>query len=432
MSKHGSAQQARHGSPYEARHTRAYQAGNTPVYTIVVPWRKSRYALPAVALISAAVVLSAQPAPARDIKPVTVSKVSPAIVIPGTALTIPAVPARILPRPAKGAAQDAPALVLPAGTVPGSSTPVTLDSNGIPARALAGYRRAASLVDSADPACHIDWALLAAIGRVESDHGRFGGSQLDSAGVDQPGVFGIPLNGLNGTALITDTGGNALDGSGGFARAEGPMQFIPSTWRVVGVDANGDGVKNPQSIIDAATSAAVYLCSGDGDLRRPAVLNSAILRYNASASYVATVIAIADAYRLGVTALPASALPASALPASYPAPPRSAARQPGLTPSIMLVPKPRATLVGPTPTPSTPRTAPPTSTATTTCAPVPASTSPTSTAPTSTAPTSTAPTSTASTSTAPTSTASTSTASTSTAPTSTAPTSSARKSTTHC
>ena len=403
---------SKHGSAHEARHTRAYQEGRTPVYVIVVPWRKFRRALPAVALIGGAVMLSAQPAPARDTKPVTAARVSPAIVVPDTVLTIPAVPARISPRPPHGAAPDAPALVLPPGTVPGSSTPVTLDSTGIPLRALEGYHQAASLVNAADPACHIDWALLAAIGRVESDHGRFGGSQLDSAGVDQPAVYGVPLNGLNGTALITDTGGNAADGSGGFARAEGPMQFLPSTWRVVGVDATGDGVKNPQNIIDAATSAAVYLCSGHGDLRRPADLNAAIMRYNPSASYASTVTAIADAYRHGVTALPASALPAS-----NPAPTRSAgailvaakraakpaSHQPGLTPIIMILPKPRTTVVGPTPIPSTSKTAPPTFTSTPTCSPLPASTPPTSTASVSTGPTSTS-TASPSTSTAPTST----------------------------
>ncbi len=58
----------------------------------------------------------------------------------------------------------------------------------------------AFLVDAADAACHIDWALLAAIGRVESNHARFGGNQLDSAGVAQPGIIGIALDGTNGTA----------------------------------------------------------------------------------------------------------------------------------------------------------------------------------------------------------------------------------------
>ena len=44
------------------------------------------------------------------------------------------------------------------------------------------------------------------------------------------------------------------------------MQFIPSTWAVVGVDADGDGERNPQDIDDAALAAAVYLCSGNEDL----------------------------------------------------------------------------------------------------------------------------------------------------------------------
>ena len=47
------------------------------------------------------------------------------------------------------------------------------------------------------------------------------------------------------------------------------MQFIPSTWSVVGVDGDGDGKRNPQDIDDAALATAVYLCSGDEDLVAP-------------------------------------------------------------------------------------------------------------------------------------------------------------------
>jgi Transglycosylase SLT domain len=152
---------------------------------------------------------------------------------------------------------------------------------------------------------------LAAIGRVESNHARFGGNQLDSAGVAQPGIIGIALDGRNGTARIMDTDRGRLDHDTVYDRAVGPMQFIPSTWRVVGVDADGDGVKNPQDMADAATSTGIYLCSGPGDLSRPSDLRAAVMRYNASDSYVRTVTAIADAYRHGVRALPASALPAA-------------------------------------------------------------------------------------------------------------------------
>jgi Transglycosylase SLT domain len=271
------------------------------VRTVALPWRKACAALPAVALIGGGIALAA---PASDTKGVLVSKTSSAIVVPNAALTLP-------PVPAGAGTQETPALVLPPGTLPGSSTLVALDSMGIPVRALDGYRKAASLVDAADPTCHIDWALLAAIGRVESNHARFGGNQLDSAGVAQPGIIGIRLDGSNGTARITDTDHGLLDRDTAYDRAVGPMQFIPSTWHVVGVDANGDGVKNPQDIADAATTTAVYLCSGTGDLTHPGDLHAAILRYNPSDSYAQTVTAIADAYRHGASALPASDLPAA-------------------------------------------------------------------------------------------------------------------------
>ncbi len=278
-----------------------HRGGHRQARTITLPWRKACATIPAVALISGGIALAS---PAEDLKSVAASKASPALVVPGTALAMPAVPTST-------GTQGPPGLVLPAGTVPGSSTPVALDSMGIPSRALEAYRRGALLVGAADPACHIDWALLAAIGRVESDHARFGGNQLDSAGVAQPGIIGVALDGTNGTARITDTDHGLLDRDTTYDRAVGPMQFIPSTWRVVGVDADGRGVKNPQDMADAAAATAVYLCSGPGDLTRPGDLRAAIWRYNPSDSYVRTVIAIADAYRHGVSALPASDLPAA-------------------------------------------------------------------------------------------------------------------------
>ena len=273
--------------------------------TFTVPWRRVCAVLPSVALISGGIVFSAAPAPAHNIKGAAVSSSSPAVVVPDTALSMPA-PAGVATDGSRLASEIAPGPTL-AGTVP-SSPFVNPDSSAIPVRALEGYRRAASLVDSADHACHIDWALVAAIGRVESNHARFGGNQLDAAGVAQPGIIGIPLDGSNGTARITDTDGGLLDHDTAYDRAVGPMQFIPSTWRVAGVDADGDGVRNPEDIADAATATAVYLCSGPGDLTSPIDLHAAIMRYNASESYVALVTSIAATYRLGVSALPAADL----------------------------------------------------------------------------------------------------------------------------
>ena len=77
------------------------------------------------------------------------------------------------------------------------------------------------------------------------------------------------------------------------------MQFIPSTWSVVGVDADGDGVRNPQDVDDAALGTAVYLCSGSDDLGTDAGRRAAVFRYNHSQSYVDLVLAIMDAYLQG-------------------------------------------------------------------------------------------------------------------------------------
>jgi Transglycosylase SLT domain len=402
-------------------------SNSSQLHTIMVYWRQACAVLPTVALMGAGVALAAPVLPADFMGGVAASSHSPAIVVPDHALTFPAqagISPENLPVPAPTSATsalEAPGSVLSKGALPASSSLGSLDSTGIPVRALEGYRRAASLVDSADPSCHIDWALLAAIGRVESDHGRFGGSQLDLAGVDQPAVIGVRLDGTNGTARIIDPAGFVLDGDHVYDHAVGPMQFIPSTWRVVGVDVDGTGVKNPQNIDDAATATAIYLCSGPGDLRRPGDLNAAIMRYNASDSYVQMVTAIAATYRIGVSALPAPAnsAPPTTVAAtlttkpSKPASAKSAPTRPGSTPTTASGTLPVLAALKAVPSTSAaaaPTTAPPTT--------APPTTAPPTTAPPTTAPPTTAPPTTAPPTTAPPTTAAPTTA----APTTTAPT----------
>ncbi|GAA5144914.1 hypothetical protein GCM10023340_13330 [Nocardioides marinquilinus] len=172
----------------------------------------------------------------------------------------------------------------------------TSSTNGIPSAALAAYQRAETVINAADPGCKLTWQLVAAIGRVESNHGRFGGSALDSDGVATPAITGIALDGRNGTTVIRDTDAGQYDGDRSFDRAVGPMQFIPSTWAQVGVDADGDGERNPQDIDDAALGTAVYLCSGDDDLSTLSGQRDAVFRYNNSESYVDLVLSVMDAY----------------------------------------------------------------------------------------------------------------------------------------
>ncbi|MFC0629333.1 lytic transglycosylase domain-containing protein [Kribbella deserti] len=173
-----------------------------------------------------------------------------------------------------------------------------LSRNGIPQAALKAYSRAQQVMSTADASCQLPWTLVAAIGRVESNHGRHGGNALNGQGLAVPGIFGPRLDGMS-TARITDTDGGRLDGDQLFDRAVGPMQFIPGTWKLMGVDGDGDGTKNPQDIDDAAMSTAVYLCSGKVTLTKAGDLNAALLRYNHSQAYVDLVISIAKAYAGG-------------------------------------------------------------------------------------------------------------------------------------
>ncbi len=271
--------------------------------TVRLSWARAAGALPALALIGTGTVLAATGgAEATGV----VADGAPRVVVPQQPVTrqaapllppLPALPTDLEPAPETPTPAQAPA------TLAGALT-----STGIPAPALAAYRRAAQLVGVADPGCRLDWPLVAAIGKVESDHGRWAGNGLDGSGTVRPGIFGIPLDGSDATAVIRDTDHGVYDRDQVWDRAVGPMQFIPSTWRVVGVDADGDGVRNPQNLTDAATATAVYLCSGPGDLTDPADLTAAVRRYNDSDAYVREVVAIADGYRRGVTVLPAQPL----------------------------------------------------------------------------------------------------------------------------
>jgi len=173
----------------------------------------------------------------------------------------------------------------------------------IPALALRAYREAAAWAAGFDPGCRLTWPVLAGIGRIESNHGMYGGAatRFSPSGTVTPRITGPPLDG-RGVASIPDSDGGRWDGDTVWDRAVGPMQFIPSTWRSLGRDGNNDGVADPNNLFDSAVSAAAYLClSVDGSLSDPAVLRQAVYNYNHSWPYVDAILGWARLYAGGVT-----------------------------------------------------------------------------------------------------------------------------------
>ena len=183
---------------------------------------------------------------------------------------------------------------------PADATVITgLAANGIPNVALNAYRVAAARMANASPACGIDWSLLAGIGRVESNHGRFGGATLNTDGTSTPKIIGPALDGGQ-FAFIRDTDHGAVDGDTPVDRAVGPMQFIPPPGGPTASTPTATGTADPFNINDAALAAAHYLCVAGGNLRTDAGQRQAVMAYNHSDSYVNEVLALAHAYAAGI------------------------------------------------------------------------------------------------------------------------------------
>lgn len=115
-----------------------------------------------------------------------------------------------------------------------------------------------ALYKGAATTCHgLSWTVLAAIGQVESGHGR--NTSTSSAG------------------------------------AMGPMQFEPATFAAYAVDGDHDGSVNIMDPADAIYTAAHYLCA-NGAGYGPNALTKAILHYNHAVWYVDMVETLAAQY----------------------------------------------------------------------------------------------------------------------------------------
>lgn len=167
---------------------------------------------------------------------------------------------------------------------------------GISETALKAYGYAALRVAADLPTCHLAWTTLAAIGKVESDHGRENGATLQADGTALPPIIGTALDGKDGRQLIADTDVGRYDGDRSYDHAVGPMQFIPRTWVQYQVDADQDGQADPNNINDAALAAGKYLCAGGKDLATSGGWWAAILSYNELQAYARNVFDAANDY----------------------------------------------------------------------------------------------------------------------------------------
>lgn len=118
-----------------------------------------------------------------------------------------------------------------------------------------------------------DWAVLAAIGKVETNHGR---STL-------PGV----RSGVNSYGCCAGPMQFAV------SRAAGCRVCVGDTWGAYGVDGNGDGERDVYDPADAIPAAARYTNANGA----PDDWKRALWRYNQSDAYFHEVMQWADRYR---------------------------------------------------------------------------------------------------------------------------------------
>jgi hypothetical protein len=124
------------------------------------------------------------------------------------------------------------------------------------------------------------FSIVAAIHKVESDFGRS----------DLPGV---------------KSGTNS-------AGAQGPGQFLVSSWAAYGVDADGDDRRDPYSVPDSVFATANLLRAAGA----PGGWHAAIFTYNHAEWYVAEVLRYATDFGMGVVCAPVSRMRLGQLPAS--------------------------------------------------------------------------------------------------------------------
>jgi cell wall-associated NlpC family hydrolase len=172
--------------------------------------------------------------------------------------------------------------------------------DGIPATYLRLYQQMGQRYE-------LPWTLLAAIGQVESDHGRDPGSGVRS-GANRAGAAGPMQIGIGGKA------GNTWGST--------PRHPADQHTGGVGIDGDGDGWADVHDPADAIAGAARFLLAHGA----PRDTTRAVFAYNHDSAYVHHVLAQAARY---AAASPLPVTQANAVPAVCQADLRPAAGDPG-------------------------------------------------------------------------------------------------------
>jgi hypothetical protein len=244
-----------------------------------------------------------------------------AVVATAAATAALAVPVAVARAEAASSAAPTPGTTLEAPAATPAETPAAP-----PAEKKAGVKHGATLVPPPPPATHTpppSGGVSAGGKKTSSSESPAPETETEVGAAPSPGTFPIPslpasscaisgvppvlipiyqhasaqyglgpqgpavLAGIN--AVETAFGTNLGPSSAG---AVGWMQFMPDTWAVYGVDANGDGVKDPNNPEDAIFAAASYLKAAG----MPADTYGAIFAYNHADWYVEEVLANAGCY----------------------------------------------------------------------------------------------------------------------------------------
>lgn len=91
-----------------------------------------------------------------------------------------------------------------------------------------------------------------------------GPSNFDEAYRQAGARFGVPWEILYGIHHMETGGRDGAISSGYGTGAQGPMQFMPGTWAVYGIDGNGDGNVDINNAIDSIFGAANYIAAHGG------------------------------------------------------------------------------------------------------------------------------------------------------------------------